>query len=195
MKNILLIILLFFAGIACKAQTIPVEGIEEYLVENNLPSVPDGAWIRDVNGLFDKFIGTWEVTHNNHIYTFYIIKKSVVSQSVQIDKLYMKYLITNLNGGVIVDTRDEVGNSIFGTRFSDNLDNYVFAFSGEQRKCNNKGKMYLSYISSPGSFIQQIEIAAYYNQGVVGYDEECEGLVMEDEPLFPLTNRLTLTKQ
>ena len=69
MKIIIIIAVIFCVSLSCKSQIIPVESIQQYLSDNNISSVPPGAYIKDVNGLFDGFIGEWQATYNGRVYT------------------------------------------------------------------------------------------------------------------------------
>ena len=107
MKKIIIVTAIFCISLSCKSQIIPVEGIQEYLSNNNIHSVPEGAYIKDVNNLYDNFIGEWQATYNNRIYTFYVTEEITFYFNIQYDQLFMKYLITELDGTIVIDTRDE----------------------------------------------------------------------------------------
>ena len=199
MKKIIIIAAIFCASLSCKSQIIPIEGIQEYLSDNNISSVPEGAYLKDVNGLFDGFIGEWQATYNGRVYTFYIAKETIFRERTLItrDKLYMKYLITELDGTVVLDTQEEEGNSVFGDKFTDNLEFFIFGFGGEKSKCGSRGDIYIKHAASSNPITPQIQIGLLYRGGVVGVNEAlCGDFVLEESPLYPLSlDLLTLTRQ
>ena len=70
MKQILLILLATISVLSCKAQVIPVQNSIGYLIIDT--NIPDGTYLKDIDNLFDKFIGTWTGTRNNKNYEFII---------------------------------------------------------------------------------------------------------------------------
>lgn len=103
MKNIIMITFLSLTALSCKAQIIPIE--EDINYRTNEIEIPDGAYIKDVNNLLDKFIGTWTGTFDNKSYEFGITKQTVSFLGISIDRLIIKYVITdNVTNQVIVDT-------------------------------------------------------------------------------------------
>ena len=197
MKKIIILISIFCVSLSCKSQIIPIEGIQEYLSANNIQRVPSGAYMKDVNGLFDGYIGEWQATYNNRIYTFYITEEVISYDNRQKDKLFIKYIITELDGTIVVDTREEEGNSVFGDKFTDDLEYYIFGFGVGSSECGNEGNMYITQVTSSPLNSVQIKIGISYGAGAVAYTEElCGDFVLENEPLYPLSiTSLILTRQ
>ena len=197
MKKIIIIVAIFYVSLSCKSQIIPVEGVKQYLSYNNLSFVPEGAYVKDVNGLQDDFIGEWKAIHNDRIYTFYITEEITSHFNIQFDQLFMKYLITELDGTVVADTQEEQVNSVFGNKFTDDLEFYIFSFGGEKRECGSRGDIDIKHVASSTPGIAQIQIFVLYGGGVVAVNEAlCGDFVLGESPLYPLSiTPLILTKQ
>lgn len=199
MKNTIVVSLLFFITLACKSQIIPLEGIQEYLSANNISSVPDGAYLKDVNGLFDVYTGEWRATYNGRIYTFYITEEITTRSfdNIQVDQLFIKYLITEFDGTIVADTREEDNNSGFGTKFTSDLRDHIFMFGADRYECGNSGRMYVREVASPPLNTEQIEIFISYGTGAIAFREGvCDDFVKENEPLYPLSvTPVVLTRQ
>src|SRR5690606_1739518 len=103
MKKILLITLLILTALSCKAQIIPIEEDINYRI--NEIEIPDGAYIKDVNHLLDKFVGTWIGTFDNKSYEFGITKLTESFLGISNDRLIIKNEITdNITKQEIADT-------------------------------------------------------------------------------------------
>ncbi len=76
MKYIIIFISVFTLSItACKAQIITIEDFSTYS-DSQKEKMSDGTYIKDVNGVLNKFIGTWKGIYNSNNYEFKIIKKN-----------------------------------------------------------------------------------------------------------------------
>ena len=65
---------MLITALSCKAQIIPIEEQINYM--NNEIEIPDGAYIKDVNNLFNKYVGIWIGTHNNKTFELHIEKST-----------------------------------------------------------------------------------------------------------------------
>ena len=115
MKNTILIISLLVIY-SCKAQIQQSQNIipiENYL---NYPNdIPDETYLKDVNHLFDKFIGTWVGTFNNKNYEItiqqYLYQSNI--RPILIDELLLRYKVTDINGNVLADTTTLPDDSVY----------------------------------------------------------------------------------
>tara|TARA_R110002012_G_scaffold291564_1_gene486099 strand:+ start:119314 stop:119931 length:618 start_codon:yes stop_codon:yes gene_type:complete len=98
MKNIILITILFFALLSCKAQT-PVVGLDAPT------TTPSGAYFKDINNEFNKFEGTWVFTEGTTTFTVALEKKEMVYDGFKYyyDELFGAYSYIT-NGVEIVNT-------------------------------------------------------------------------------------------
>jgi hypothetical protein len=100
MRNIFFITVLFFTLFNCKAQTIS-------MTTTNYVNIPNGAYIKDIDGLFNPFIGTWKWTNGNSELTIIFIKKEMYNASglndYYMDKIMGGYRYIE-NGILIVNT-------------------------------------------------------------------------------------------
>lgn len=136
--------MLIFA-MSCRAQTIvPVEKIMDYIVAGN--GIPDDTYLKDVNNLLGKYVGTWKGTFGGNNYTFYITKYTSKLDKVTHDELLIRYLITTSNGSILEDTRnlpDDGAYVIEGDYFSKDTTYYVLNYAGKNSQCGNKGTVFI----------------------------------------------------
>ena len=79
------------------------------IVPLNYPTfVPDGAYVKDIDNIFAKYIGTWEGVLNNKKYTFIFVKftKHLSTrgggQFVYRDRLMGKFKVTDVATGAVI---------------------------------------------------------------------------------------------
>ena len=98
MKHIILMILATFTILSCKAQS-PILGYRTFKA-----SVPDGAYLKDLNNDLDKFTGTWKYTNGTTELSVIIIKvEQVFNGRYYIDRLKGNYIYME-NGVEIINT-------------------------------------------------------------------------------------------
>ncbi|RPD94040.1 hypothetical protein EGM88_12670 [Aureibaculum marinum] len=145
MKKLLLIGLIILSTLNCKAQIIPIEEYIDY--RDNEIEIPDGAYIKDVNNLLDKFIGTWEGTYNNKTYKFYITEITKSYLEISEDKLLIRYKITDTDGNVIENTTALPSDNtlvIKGRYLDKSKYTYVFYYQGKNSDCGQNGDVFIS---------------------------------------------------
>lgn len=189
MKNIFIIGLLTLSTLNCKAQIVPVEQ-----VLNTFDNVPDeNAYIKDVNNIFNDYIGTWTGATNNKNYEFYITKTTVVfdeDYNINQDILLMRYLITDSLGTVIENTTATSDDNApctgvyFRTTSQPDL-TYVFSYGGEEFFCGQNGDVFITLINNN----TQMYLLLYPNHEI--YSDCQTGLA---EQVLP-TEKILLTKQ
>ena len=104
MKKILFLIIISTLTYNCKAQILPVEDVIDYIRQGEgIPA--NTTYIKDVNNLFDEFIGVWEVSYDNKIYEFHIVShtNSIDEDTIE-DVLLIRHKITDSNGTVLENT-------------------------------------------------------------------------------------------
>ena len=106
MRNVLSIVIIFLL-LSCKAQTIAIEDFQDY-VKQNKHGLLNGGYIKDVNNVLDKFVGTWKGTQNSKNYEFVIVKVTKNDGVLKEDKLLMRYKITDSNGVIIAKCRSGI---------------------------------------------------------------------------------------
>lgn len=104
MKNIFKFLLIVIVAINCKAQTFNIEGF------NGDPIT--GAYYKDINNIFDPFVGTWLYTNGNQ--SFKIILKKMNHSSMG-DVYYEDLLVgeyeNKINNIVKVSTISSINNN------------------------------------------------------------------------------------
>lgn len=146
MKIILILGGMLLFAMSCKAQTIvPVEKTGDYLDAGN--GIPDNTYLKDVNNLLRKYVGTWKGIYGRKNYTFYVTKYTSKFDKVTRDELLTRYLITTSNGTILEDTRnspDTSPNVIEGSYFAKDLRSYASRYFGKNTQCGNKGTLFFS---------------------------------------------------
>lgn len=197
-KTVILGFILFFA-IACKAQQttsytiVPVEKVIEYMDANT--KIPDNTYLKDVNHLLDKYVGTWKGTYNNINYTFIITKITTdyanVHLKLQEDRLLMNYIITDASGKTIANSTVAAPNndpSISGYYFSNTTHSYFLSYVGKNANCGQKGILDMS-VKIPTRMKLN-----YYQDNVIINDTDCPGLAVAVQ-VMPGKGGIILTKQ
>lgn len=193
MKNIITLIIVLVGTLSCKAQQviIPVEKAIEYRDADS--GVPDGVYLKDINGLLNKYLGTWKGTVDNKNYTFVIIKyKNNLSRGVSQDELMIRYLITTSNGTVIEDTRslsDDSSYVIKGDYFNKTASYYVSSYMGKNADCGQSGNLFITGTKLPN----QIKLFLIPDKVMINI-QNCPGQKAADK-LLPVDNEVLLTKQ
>ncbi|WP_080777129.1 DUF6705 family protein [Chryseobacterium phocaeense] len=141
MKNIFFIILSVFS-ILLNAQTVSLETMSQYSPGN----YPAADYVKDSNGLLNKYVGTWKGTLDGNTYEFNFIKKENMASefsSIKWDRLIGRVKITSSNGTVIFDNFNKSDDDAnWGHNFQRNLKLYLITFSGGKSGCVDYGFIY-----------------------------------------------------
>ncbi len=146
MKHTILLLTLLFAALSCNAQIIiPIEEVVNY--RDSQTDIPDNAYVKDVNHLLDKYLGTWIGTGYNKTFEFRITKHTRTSLSSDFikDRLLIRYTITDANGNEIENTLSEPDNSYLTItgKILDRDGTYYLIYLGRENRCGQVGTMYL----------------------------------------------------
>ena len=128
---------------ACKAQIIPIDEYNYY--EKGDESLKKGTYLKDVNGILDKYVGTWKGTYKSKQYEFRAVKRTFSYLGIKEDGLLMRYKVTDNNGVVIENTLDLPDDSIYtlNAGFYDKFeDDYIYNYDGRDTDCGQNGKVY-----------------------------------------------------
>lgn len=138
-KIILFISLFTLYVYSCKAQTIiPTENYHSYNQD-----LKDGTYIKDVNGVLNKFVGKWNGNYNNYNFLFDIRKSTDEFLNIKNDILTIRYRITDVQGNEIINTLslpDESYYVIYGLNM-DKDGNYRLFYQGYESECGQKGEV------------------------------------------------------
>lgn len=145
MKKILIIIALFlyFNNHLHAQVTVTLEQYGEYKMNDKKGAPEEINYIKDVNNLLGKYVGTWKGTYNNLNYEVRFIKYTSHSDLLTEDMLLMRYKITK-NGVVIEDTTtlpDGASGVIEGNYLQRNT--YVLNYMGKEMHCGQMGNIYI----------------------------------------------------
>ncbi|MCV9934691.1 hypothetical protein OIU80_20615 [Flavobacterium sp. LS1R47] len=190
MKKIIIIAILIVCNLSCKAQsTVPIEKLAEYLrVEGGIPE--SVTYLKDVNGIRDKYVGTWRGNYNGKNYELVFSKVTTKTSRTTQDGLIMRYLITDTSGAVLEDTRTEPDDSPY-TAESSYFDKtyFVLTYEGRQTQCGQGGQLFV--LSTKNTNNTAIELFLTPRQDFI-IEQNCPNGAAPQ--LFPKI-KMTLTKQ
>ena len=192
MKNIITIVMLFLIIASCKAQSIlPIEEVVNY--RDSGTGIPKNiTQIKDVNGLLNKFIGTWKGIYNNKNYEFRIVKNTRQSKTRNLteERLLVRYKITDNLGAIIEDTTTLPNDSWYVIKGSyvAKSGSYVLYYQGKQYKCGQNGDLFIRVLNNTNNS----KIKLFLNVAGEIYNDDCPNGAVEQ--ILP-TNLIDLTKQ
>ena len=141
-KSILCTILFTLFIFSCKGQTIiPTEKHINY-INNHIKITPD-SYIKDVNGVLNKFIGLWKGTYNNQNFLFDIRKTTDEFLKIKNDILTIRYRITDSAGKEIINTLALPDSSLYviGGLYLAGNGGYRLFYQGYESECGQKGEV------------------------------------------------------
>ncbi|EMY82226.1 hypothetical protein pgond44_03278 [Psychroflexus gondwanensis ACAM 44] len=145
LNKLIIIFSIFSISIfSCKAQIIPVEEHREY--KKNEIEIPDCAYLKDVNNILPKFIGTWKGNYNSKSYEFKVTMHTKSFLGIQKDELLMRYKITDANGTLIESTLSLPNDSpnILKNGYVAETGSYVFSYIGRNGACGQNGWVFMN---------------------------------------------------
>ncbi|WP_166924643.1 DUF6705 family protein [Flavobacterium poyangense] len=188
MKKIITLASLIIITLSCKAQqVVPLERAID--CRDSDTEIPDGTYLKDVNGLLDKYLGIWKGTYENKNYTFIVTKIKRDFLGISKDKLLISYLITTTSGSVIEDTRSlpQADPLVMqGDYISKSLGYYVLNYYGQNTECGQSGEVFISITKDNKQM--KLFLAAY--QGIID-GRKCPKVA---EQILP-TKSMFLSKQ
>ncbi|SDG88804.1 DUF6705 family protein [Winogradskyella thalassocola] len=199
MKHILFILLITATLFSCKVQQVYAQeliAVEEHInYLNNETEIQDNTYFKDVNNLFDEFIGVWIGSYNDKNFTF-IISETTEQSSIRplsFDKLMINYKVTDISGVTLIDTTNlPITNLLVmqGTYFIENGESYQLSYYGEEFECGDFGKIFITVINNN---VNPSELNVYFSQGHdINDPNECTNDVTIP---FPRDVNFTLIKQ
>ncbi len=144
MKSIITLLILVISIVSCKAQhIIPVEKGYQYVAsEDGFMGNNDYVYVKDVNNILPKFIGTWKGTYNNKTHEFKVERTTIDDDELKEDILLLRYKITNnSNGSVVENTLSLTNESPFVMKngYVDKDGGYVYSYIGKEVACGQNG--------------------------------------------------------
>ena len=191
MKKTIIIGCLLLTFLSCKAQILPIENVIDY-IEMEDTGIPENiVYIKDINNLLDKYVGTWIGTYNNKTYEFIITKITEDLFGTLEDKLEIRYKVTDANGNIIEDTTSLTGDSpyIIKGNYLARADFYVLSYIGQEANCGQQGDLFIAvgYNNDNNTMKASLQVI-----GDLILASECPN--GEAEQILP-TEQFTLTKQ
>ena len=144
----IIILILVFTTLSCKAQhIIPVEKAVEYRNSNEgLLGDKDNVYVKDINNLLNKFIGTWKGNYNSKNYEFRVNKITNDRGQVKEDMLVMRYKIIKNSGDELVNTLNLENSDKYIIRgdYLAKTGSYVLNYIGINAECGQNGTIFIS---------------------------------------------------
>lgn len=165
MKHRILITLLLFAGLSCKAQrTITLEQAYEYRKsDEGLPD--DISYVKDTNNRLDQFVGVWKGTYKGKSYEFRFEKKIKFGEySVKWDKVIGRVLIKDSNNQIVYNTLNEPENEISLRGINLQRNTYMLDFVANSY-CNDFGVVFIEVRNNNTN-----EMTLYFDRDKTWYD-------------------------
>lgn len=154
MKKIIILVI-FISNLSCKAQTMVLENIipieQQVFDKNNEIEVIENTYYKDVNDLFNKYVGVWTGNHLGNHFIFNVSKITYNSsrRSFKVDKLIIKYKITDSSGNILANTLDVSDNDlsvITGDYLDENGETYHLDYMGENFVCGQNGYILIAVV-------------------------------------------------
>ena len=191
MKRTVIILFMILSSLYCKAQVIM--SIEEY---NKCKSTTCGQttdYVKDINGTFNKYVGTWKGTDDNKTYEI-IVTKTTRTHDMHIrifkfDALLIRYKITDSKGTVLVTTKTLADNNSYvikGLGFTKE-GSYKLGFTGTDNNLKNDGYILLDVYNGQLRFF-------FYPERLMAPDG-LPNYFPEKPYTFPREKSIYLTKQ
>ena len=186
--------LIVVINISCKAQNIlPIERMINYIEDEDKGLLDDGiSYVKDVNGILNKFVGTWKGSYQNKNYEFKISKNTKQEVSIKKDRLIIRYKITDSRSGIrlaIANTLNlptEDGYIITGDYLARN-GSYVLDYFGLKGECGQNGTMFINVKDTTPNLMDlflHVKGEIYHPECTTGYAAQ----------VMPIEG-ITLTKQ
>ncbi|TCN59434.1 DUF6705 family protein [Flavobacterium circumlabens] len=189
MKKIIIIGMTIASISACKAQSIlPIEKEIEYVrAKTDFPE--SVTYLKDVNGIRDKYVGTWKGSYGGKNYELIFSKITYKPVRYTKDRLLMRYLIKDASGRVLEDTRTEPDDSGYVvTSYYYDKTFFVLLYGGRQFDCGQSGELYVMLTKDSDSIMELVLIP----KRDIMLEKDCPNGVAAQ--LFPEV-KMRLTKQ
>ncbi len=168
---------------------IPLYELQSY--KANRLEIPQGAYLKDIHGDLDKFVGVWTGVYEGKNYEFKITKTRKYSSRTVMDKLLMYYKITNSFGVELVSTYNvPIGSGyvISGHYLSTDRKDYTLSYSGYNLECGQSGWVTIKEAPSDST---KIKLTLSISGGTWPSCEQDE----EVDQVLPINQGIILTKQ
>ncbi|WP_370895284.1 DUF6705 family protein [Chryseobacterium gossypii] len=143
MKNLLNISCFVIFTSCYMAQTVSLEAMAQ--CRSQPSTCPAASYVKDVNNLLNKYVGTWQGTLNGKSYEFNFVKKENFGEYLKADRLIGRLKITDSNGVIEFDnfSKPDESTRFWGDNFQKDLKAYMMYFSGGKLGCIDYGYAYL----------------------------------------------------
>ncbi|MCD0468076.1 DUF6705 family protein [Flavobacterium sp. ENC] len=155
MKKKLFLYMIILCISACKAQSVlPMEKKIDYI--NAGIGIPESiTYFKDLNGIRDKYVGTWKGTYEGKKYELIFSKITDKPSRITQDRLVMRYLIKDVSGRILEDTRAEPDNSGYVVKnYYYDKTFFVLSYGGRQFDCGQRGELYVMLTKNSDSVME-----------------------------------------
>lgn len=156
--------------------------------------IPDGAYIKDINNLFQSYIGTWQGTWDGKTFTVEFKKNThkLISfpsgYSYYRDELIGKYRVQNINGEILENTMIMSDDSakLFSLAYpKDNRFNFLYS---DNDRCSNTASILFEGNPSTNQLIYR------YRQDSFWMFFDCQYTRQDEIPIYIPKISMTLTR-
>jgi len=178
-------VLLVF-GLTMNAQKIvPLENKYGYnMIDRN-----EEIYFKDSNNILERFVGTWKGTYLDKQYEFRIEKNTTSYKTMKYDRLLVRYIITNLNGGIIENTTSLPDLNTYVMKGNYYINNgYQLSYIANGGNCSQRGVITL-YVDDTN--LQKMDAILSIRGGLIDVTE-CPTMINQ---FFPTGIIFNLIKQ
>ena len=170
----------------------PIIPLHEYPnYKANRLQIPQGAYLKDIHGDLDKFIGIWTGIYEGKNYEFTIVSSRSGNSRVIMDRLLMRFRVTDNSGVELVSTYNVSVSSpyiITGRYLSTDRKDYTLQYIGFDNKCGQSGWVTIKEAPTDST---KIKLALSISGGTWPSCEQDE----EVDQVLPIGQGIILTKQ
>jgi len=168
---------------------IPLHEYHNYKV--NQLQIPQGAYLKDIHGDLDKFVGVWKGVYEGKNYEFTIVSSKGGNSKVIMDRLLIRFKVSDNSGVELVSTYNVSVSSpyiITGRYLSTDRKDYTLQYIGFDNKCGQSGWVTIKEAPTDST---KIKLALSVSGGTWPSCEQDE----EVDQVLPINQGIILTKQ
>lgn len=186
MKTKILILITFISSL------LMLVNAQSPILPVNTPygQAPDGAYLKDIGNVMNKFIGTWQGNWGNKVFKIELIKTmeqlDVVQKTIYEDIIKGKYYVFNSSGTLLYDSNDEYALESIGI----DGDTQLSILMRDVDRCGIAGTGGHMRVMYPEYTTMTIKVHLY--AGIIG-GNNCESYRTTET--FTIPTEITLTKQ
>ena len=168
---------------------IPLHELRSY--KANRLEIPQGAYLKDIHGDLDKFVGVWTGVYEVKNYEFTIVSSRSGNSRVIMDRVLIRFKVSDNSGVELVSTYNVAVGSpyiIKGRYLSTDRKDYTLSYSGYNLECGQSGWVTIKEAPADST---KIKLTLSISGGTWPSCEQDE----EVDQVLPINQGIILTKQ